>query len=752
MKNLSQFPLDGLILYSLREYSNGNEQIADKIFSIFQLKVKEKLIEAQDLINSGNNFCADEILNSITKAKIAQNEWMYLVTQKKSNDNINIEEEFNSPLKLCHDIYDEIIKPDENFIISQTKKLKNNYDKSKFSEVVKRAKQLIVIYPKVVDFHSFLGLSQIALNKRVHAIKTFENALKFTNNNATLFSNMAFAQLQAGFIEHSELFYRKALIKNNNLFEANKNLGKILIDQKNFLEAEFYLSKAIFLKKTCSLSHANISISFREQGKYKQSIKFAIKACELSPGNIKFINNLGLSYKFDNNLDAAELYFRTAIKIAPNYYEAHNNLGTVLQKSNPHEAINYYELAKNDITILSKVYFNLASAYRDIDNPSKSHKFIKKSIEIDPRSSNSFKVLGILNLDKGNFKKAIKYFKTSIEINPNNAEVYRLLGKIYLFKEKEILKIHNLLKENNNSENEQKHFYFTLGEAYEKYKEYELSSYYYKKGNSLAYKKGCFSVKKEIRYHELIKNLYYNLISRKIILPKVEKKLVFIIGMPRSGSTLVEQILSFNKNLYTCGELDFIPKKIDDFLNLSIGKDLHLNIDSFEFLNNLRNNYLGYLDKITKKEIIVDKMPYNFKYLGIINLLFPEAKFIHVQRNYNDNCFSIYKNYFSDNSHGYSYKLSDTYNYFKLYKKQMEFWKNIIDSEIYDLHYEKLINDSKLEIKNLIKFCDFNWNDNYLLFYKNKRQVYTASSGQVRQKLYSTSINSWINFAKFFKV
>ena len=82
----------------------------------------------------------------------------------------------------------------------------------------------------------------------------------------------------------------------------------------------------------------------------------------------------------------------------------------------------------------------------------------------------------------------------------------------------------------------------------------------------------------------------------------------------------------------------------------------------------------------------------------------------------------------------------------------MEFWKNLIDSKIYDLHYEKLINDSKLEIKSLIKFCDFNWNDNYLLFYKNKRQVYTASSGQVRQKLYSTSINSWINFAKFFKV
>ena len=750
MKNLSQFPLDGLILYSLREYSKGNEQIADKIHSIFQLKVKEKLIEAQDLINSGNNFRADEILNSITKAKIAQNEWMYLVTQKKSNDDINIEKEFNSPLKLCHDIYDEIIKYDDNFIISQTKKLKSNYDKSKFSEVVKRAKQLIVIYPKVDDFHSFLGLSQIALNKKIHAIKTFENALKFSSNNATLLSNMAFAQLQAGFIEHSELFYRKALIKNNNLFEANKNLGRILIEQKNFLEAEFYLSKAIFLKKTCSLSNANISISFREQGKYKLSIEFAIKACELSPGNIKFINNLGLSYKFDNNLDSAELCFRKAIKIAPNYYEAHNNLGTVLQKTNPHEAINYYEIAKKDSSILSQVYFNLASTYRDLDNPSKSLRFIKKSIGIDPKNSNSFKVLGILNLDNGNFKRAIEYFKTSIKINPNNAEAYRLLGKIYLFKEKEILKIHNLLKENNKSENELKHFYFTLGEAYEKYKEYELSSYYYKKGNSLAYKKVNFSVKKEIKYHELIKNLYYNLKSRKIVLPKIEKKLIFIIGMPRSGSTLVEQILSFNKHLYAGGELDVIPKKIDNFLNLSVGKEIYLNIDSFEFLNNLRNIYLGHLEKITDKEIIVDKMPYNFKYLGIINLLFPEAKFIHVQRNYNDNCFSLYKNYFSDNSHGYSYKLSDTYNYYKLYKKQMEFWNNLIPSKLYNLQYEKLINNSKLEIKNLIKFCDFNWKDNYLLFYKNKRQIYTASSGQVRQKLYTTSINSWINFSKFF--
>ena len=151
MKNFNQFPLDGLILYALREYSIGNVKIADKIHSIFQQKVKEKLKEAQIFISSGNNFRADEILSNITKAKIAQNEWMYLKTQKKSKNDTTIETSFNPHLNLCHDIYDDIKILDEKFIISQTKKLKNNYDKSKFSEVVKRAKQLIVIFPRVDD-------------------------------------------------------------------------------------------------------------------------------------------------------------------------------------------------------------------------------------------------------------------------------------------------------------------------------------------------------------------------------------------------------------------------------------------------------------------------------------------------------------------------------------------------------------------------------------------------------------------------
>ena len=220
--------------------------------------------------------------------------------------------------------------------------------------------------------------------------------------------------------------------------------------------------------------------------------------------------------------------------------------------------------------------------------------------------------------------------------------------------------------------------------------------------------------------------------------------------MPRSGTTLIEQIISNNDFTYAGGEITILPKLLDEVVRKRINGNSSSEIDNFGLLENLRNLYYGYLDTKTDKEYIIDKMPYNFIYAGIIKLAFPEAKFIHVKRNINDNCLSIYKNYFSNNSQPFAYKFENIQKYYQLYKLQTEFWKKEFSEKIYQIEYENLIQNTKSEIMNLIEFCKFIWNENYIEFYKNKRSIYTASSSQVRSRIYNSSINSWKNYSEFF--
>ena len=142
-------------------------------------------------------------------------------------------------------------------------------------------------------------------------------------------------------------------------------------------------------------------------------------------------------------------------------------------------------------------------------------------------------------------------------------------------------------------------------------------------------------------------------------------------------------------------------------------------------------------------------MPYNFLFIGLIKSIFPKAKFVHVSRNPIGNCFSVYKNYFSNNSHFYTNQLENIIDYYNFYKKTTSYWEDIYINDIYNLRYEKLIINREDEIKKLISFCNLKWNLDYLKPHKNKRLVFTASAPQVRKKIYSNSVNNWKNYSKF---
>ena len=223
--------------------------------------------------------------------------------------------------------------------------------------------------------------------------------------------------------------------------------------------------------------------------------------------------------------------------------------------------------------------------------------------------------------------------------------------------------------------------------------------------------------------------------------------------MPRSGTTLVEQIISSHSKVNSGGELIYISEAIKKFFpekNLSIFKD--------NVINNLQKSSLKmsefYLDKVKtklkdKKNHLTDKLPNNFTFIGFIKFMFPKSKIIYCKRNKSANCLSIYKNYFPDNGIWFAYEPEELKSFYDLHINYMEFWKKIFPNTIYTLNYESLVNNQVIETKKLIEYCELDWEDSCLKFYENKSKVSTLSTAQVRNPIYNNSIDLYKNYKNF---
>ncbi len=222
--------------------------------------------------------------------------------------------------------------------------------------------------------------------------------------------------------------------------------------------------------------------------------------------------------------------------------------------------------------------------------------------------------------------------------------------------------------------------------------------------------------------------------------------------MPRSGTTLVEQILSSHSDVYGADELNLVPDILKESFTSSDNK---VSFSKFKKLDKIELEKIGEkyiknlkaLSPASKK--ISDKLPINFKWIGLIKLILPNSKIIHCNRNSKDVCLSIFKNYFVSDKLKYAYNLKELTEFYKLYSNLMKHWEKTLPKFIYNIKYENIIHNPDREIKRLLKACDLGWDANCLKFYENKRAVKTASDTQVRKKIYKTSLYSWKKYKKF---
>jgi tetratricopeptide (TPR) repeat protein len=445
------------------------------------------------------------------------------------------------------------------------------------------------------------------------------------------------------------------------------------------------------------------------QGKLKNVIKKAKQLITQYPQSIFLWNILGLTNAGIKKLNEAEKCFQTTIKLKPDFVEAHYNLGNAQKKLGKHsDALASYAQA----------------------------------IKLKPDFVEAHNNLGNTQKELGKHSDALASYVRAIEKKPDYAQSY--INYVNLVKIKYddpiLLQLEKIICKKNISAEDKVYSSFAMGKAQLDLNEFDKGFKFLNTGNSLRKKKMKYTIQKS-------KNIFSKIMHRFKELQFKEEKLntfsnaqpIFILGMPRSGTTLVEQILSSHSAICGAGELEFLKNAINsiDWQNTKIQK---------KDIKKIREEYIFQLNKISKLPYITDKMPLNFQWIGFIVYAFPEAKIIHLKRDAMAVCWSNYKLNFESEGMAFSFDQIDIAKYYKLYEDLMEYWHEKFPKKIYDFNYEALTKNQEEQTRKLFEYLEIDWEKAVLNFHKNDRAVQTASNTQIRQKIYQGSSQEWKNY------
>jgi len=534
--------------------------------------------------------------------------------------------------------------------------------------------------------------------------------------------------------------------------------------------AEKMFATAIAIKPDYAEAHFNYGFALKDAGKTELAVESYRKAIEILPNYPVAHNNLGSALLELNQYDFAVEHFEWAVAYQPDFFEAHNNLGLANREINQiHTAIKNFEKAIVIKPSFSKAHINLGNALGDLGQKNASIKCFKQALANEPGNAQAHVSIGTVFKELGKVEKAIKSFENAIAANPNyGVAYYNLTSMKQNTINKELAsKMQSILSSSDLRQSDRINFCFALANVYEKLEKKNDFFKFLNEGNRLRKEELNSSLERYQGTMIVVKKIFSSTppTNKKLLSYEASAiKPIFIVGMPRCGSTLVEQIMSSHRNVHGAGEIQslrtILAPIIQDYVNndpvftpdmSSNKKNQEPNISDNDFLS-IRQQYLDALSQLNVPEkIITDKSLLNFRFIGIILKAFPEAKIIHLKRDARAICWSIYKNNFPQPGIGFGNNMKDLAGYYSSYSEMMTFWRERFPNKIYDLNYENLTANQEEETKKLLEYCELDWDKNCLNFHTNKRAVKTASNLQVRQKMYQGSSEAWKKYEEHLK-
>jgi tetratricopeptide (TPR) repeat protein len=562
---------------------------------------------------------------------------------------------------------------------------------------------------------------------------------------------------EKGKLANAERAYKKAIKINPNFVEALSNLGNVLLDQGRLKEASNAFLKALKLLPDHPMLLNNVGNVLQLQGENEKALPLLNKAISQDPDNAHAYNNLGNALRALERNEEAVAAYKRVVEINPEFAIGYYNLGLILvELEELNDAIDCFNQALRINPADKNAYLGLGNARSAQGNLDQAVSAYQKAIAIDPLYEKAYKELGKAFGDHGEIEKALTANRKALEINPEYAKAYLPLSKNKKFTEydDDIRAMESLFSKKGISDEDSSNLAFALGKAHEDLGNFDQSMEYVIKATRLKRNSYDYSISESEEEFDRTKEVFSSeFFSNHPDSGDPDRTPIFILGMPRSGTSLVEQILASHPDVYGAGEIKDLAKVLasigtpDKEHQCGIIPDGLLELVAGAFAD-LGKQYIARIRKYSANaKFITDKMPHNFLQIGFVRAILPNARIIHCTRDPMDNCLSIFKTRLK-NGHGYADNMSELGQYYRMYLELMDYWRDTLPGFIYDQSYEDLVRSQQEQVSKLLQHCGLDWDDACLDFHKTRRKVKTASNAQVRRPIYNDSVQLWTRYEK----
>lgn len=575
------------------------------------------------------------------------------------------------------------------------------------------------------------GVVHLRLEEPDVAEQYCSKALSIDATHALAHHVLGSALEKRGLRDNAEAEYRKAISLRPDFSNAYLFLGNLLAAQERYKEAESAYHDALQVAPGQVAVMASLGTFYQNAGRYGDAEHWLRRALAVEPKNPDILLNLGLALASQGKDDEAAILLEKAVRQAPDSYQANYAFGNILTKSG------FYDRA--------------LQCYR-------------KATEINPGDAYAVGAQAHILERRGELDTALALLKPFVESGSTNEGIVLPFAELALQEgqvDEAVSLLEITLRNTQLEEQPRMELHFKLGKLNDKRGDYGQAFDHYREGNALAASaaaqaQGIDSIDQQAeRILRRCESLGRDFWSRR---PSGEGngsvRPVFIVGMPRSGTTLLEQILASHPAVYGAGELQAVEEIARSlFPGDGYRSAYPAGLDRIDsgLLERAASRHLQQLDAMGgKAERVVDKCPHNFIHLGLIERLFPRAHVIHIVRDPVDTCLSIFFQVFTP-LHAYACDLRKLGRYHVTYSRLMDYWKQVIDLPVLDIRYEQLVAEPEQVIRRLVEFCGLDWDDRCLSFHANRRDVNTPSYGQVRKPIYSASVARWKHYREYLE-
>jgi len=608
----------------------------------------------------------------------------------------------------------------------------------------------------VALYHSNLGEMLRLSGRPKEAIASGRRAIELDPNHPTALNNLGIAYFDAEDYESAERCYRRAIALDPNFAEAYSNLGNVLRSAKRLEDAVVAYNRAIELKPNYAEAYNNLGTTLRDQTKVAESEPIYRKALALKPEDPPTLDNLALALMELKRHDEAVAILQRSLALDPKSGRSYVYLASALLELDRGEEAD--AAVKRALALVPDDADALNLAGRILLDQSKPEQAVAsfcKAIAVKPDMLDAHNNLGNALKELGQVQEAMECYYTARRIDPKATAVFINLVDAKPFKSEDdpdLRAIEELAREMASlTEDEQMQLHFSLSKAYGDLKRYRNSFEHMLQGCALKRKQIDYPERETLWLFDRIREVVSPALMRsKAGLGDPSDAPIFILGMPRSGSTLIEQVLASHPKVFGAGEL----KDFDKVVKSVHGPDGQM-IAYPEFLPSFQGEHLRrmgaeYLKRLREYSAdaprITNKMPSSFFYVGLIHLALPNARIIHTMRNAVDTCLSCFSKLFSGEQ-SFTYELGELGRYYRKYAELMEHWRQVLPPGVMlDVQYEEVVEDFETQARRIVAHCGLEWDEACLAFHENKRPVKTASALQVRKPIYQSSVGRWVPY------